>query len=185
MPDPRSGDDGLARESVAAVMAAREEGFREGQTQASAQAARASDELRSAVTSAVQGFARQQAEYFRHIEVEAVRLALAIARKVLNREASADPLLLAGIVRVALDQMQSGTRIVLRASTEEVPSWRRFCADHVKEGQEIEVVADDALTNHSCTLEADSGTAEISVEGELKEIEAGFFDRWRGKTATT
>ncbi len=33
-----------------------------------------------------------------------VRLALAIARKVLHREAQMDPLLLAGVVRVALDR---------------------------------------------------------------------------------
>ncbi len=45
-----------------------------------------------------------------------VRLALAIARKVLHREAQLDPLLLAGVVRVALDQMQAGSRVLLRTS---------------------------------------------------------------------
>ncbi len=64
-----------------------------------------------------------------------VRLALAIARKVLHREAQLDPLLLAGVVRVALDQMQAGSRVVLRTSTDAAEPWRKFCAEHCREGQ--------------------------------------------------
>ena len=52
-----------------------------------------------------------------------VRLALSIARKILHREAQMDPLLLAGVVRVALDQMQAGTRVLLRTSPASARTW--------------------------------------------------------------
>ena len=43
-----------------------------------------------------------------------MQLALSIARKILHREAQLDPLLLAGIVRVALEKIDGATEVVLR-----------------------------------------------------------------------
>ena len=101
---------------------------------------------------------------------------MAIARKVLHREAQMDPLLLAGVVRVALDQMQAGTRLTLRTSPGEVEAWRQFCAKDLEDRQGIEVVADTSLESHQCVLQAEAGSTEISLEGQLQEIESGFFD---------
>ena len=107
----------MQQELAAAVEAAREQGFRQGEAQARTAAEQALNEQRQAVASALKEFEQQRADYFRRVESEVVRLALAIARKVLHREAQMDPLLLAGVVRVALDQMQAGSRVVLRTST--------------------------------------------------------------------
>ena len=43
-----------------------------------------------------------------------MQLALAIARKILHREAQVDPLLLAGMVRVALEKIESHTKVSVR-----------------------------------------------------------------------
>jgi flagellar assembly protein FliH len=110
------------------------------------------------------------------VESEVVRLALAIARKVLHREAQLDPLLLAGVVRVALDQMQAGTHVVLRTSTDSVGTWRTFCDQHCREHQSVEVVGDSGLAGPGCVLQAEAGSTEISLEGPLQEIQRGFFD---------
>jgi flagellar biosynthesis/type III secretory pathway protein FliH len=57
---------------------------------------------RAAITVALAEFARERALYYQKIEGEVVQLALSIARKILHREAQVDPLILMGIVRVAL-----------------------------------------------------------------------------------
>ena len=169
----------MQQELAAAVEAARAEGARLGEAQAQAAAQQAIGEERAAVLSALQDFAIRRDEYFRRVESEIVRLALAIARKVLHREAQMDPLLLAGVVRVALDQMQAGTRVMLRSSPESADLWREFCEQHCQGNHAVEVVADSALEGHVCLLQAEVGSSEVSLDSQLQEIESGFFDLLR------
>lgn len=174
--DYKARDLALQQEIAQAVEAARKQGLLEGSAQASAAAAKAIDEERSAVAQAVHDFVLRQKNYFRQLETEAVRLALNIARKILRREAQMDPLLLAGVVRVALEGMQSGTRLVLRTSPESARAWAEFCAQQPAGDCAVEVVPDGSLKNHQCILETESGRTEISLDGQLGEIESGFFD---------
>ncbi|MFZ0314404.1 MAG: FliH/SctL family protein [Candidatus Korobacteraceae bacterium] len=177
-------DRALQQEVGSAVEAARKQGLQEGQAQANMAAAQALEQERSAVIAAVREFGQQRREYFRRVEIETARLALAIARKVLNREAQMDPLLLAGVVRVALDQMQAGTRLVLRTSPGSAPGWAKFCVQQMagEHGMNLEVVPDSSLESHRCILEAEMGSTEISLDAQLHEIESGFFDLLREKS---
>jgi flagellar assembly protein FliH len=174
-------DLALQQELASAVDGARKKGFQEGQAQASAAAAQMLDAERSAILAAVQEFTQQRSQYFRQVESETVRLALSIARKVLHREAQMDPLLLAGVVRVALDQMQAGTSLTLRTSPESARTWAEFCSKHLQKEHRIEVVPDSSLQGHRCVLQADVGSTEIGLDAQLQEIESGFFDLLRSK----
>jgi len=168
----------MQQELAATVEKARAEGFSQGEAQARAAAAQAIEEERAAVLSALADFEDRRNDYFRRVETEVVRLALAIARKVLHREAQLDPLLLAGVVRVALDQMQQGTHVTLRSSPQLAQQWREFCAQ-CRGKHTVEVVADSALDGHCCVLQAEVGASAISLDSQLQEIESGFFDLLR------
>jgi len=174
----------MQQELATAVEGARKEGFRLGEAQAQAAAAQAIEQERAVVLSALQDFEGRRDDYFRRVETEVVRLALAIARKVLHREAQMDPLLLAGVVRVALDQMQAGIRVVLRTSPDSADVWRDFCEQHCRGKQTVEVVADSSLEGGRCLLQAEVGSSEISLDGQLQEIESGFFDLLREHAPT-
>lgn len=180
--DHKAGDQALRQEIAAAVEAARKQGQQEGAAQARTATAQALEQERMAVRQAVEDFTAQQTAYFRRVETEAVRLALSIARKVLHREAQMDPLLLAGVVRVALEQVQAGTRLRLRAAPESQHIWSEFCAGQLGE-KNIEVVADDHLKGCECVLESELGSTQISLESQLREIESGFFDLLEEKLA--
>ena len=171
----------MQQELAPAVEAARKKGFSEGQAQAGGAAVQAVAQERSAIAAVLGEFAQQRADYFHRVESEVVRLALSIARKVLHREAQMDPLLLAGVVRVALDQMQAGTRLVLRTAPAAAEVWRQFCAQQVGDKQSVEVLPDSSLDGHGCVLQAEVGSTEISLDGQLQEIESGFFDLLRGR----
>ncbi len=176
--DPRKRlDQALQQAQAAALQTALDQGRREGAAQAKAAAEQALEQSRLAVASALQEFSRQRAEYFHGVEAEVVRLAMAIAQKVLHREAQMDPLLLAGVVRVALDRMQDGTRVVLKTNPEHTDQWRHYLQASLPDSQQVEVVADTSLEKHACVLQTEVGSTEISVGQQLEEIELGFFDR--------
>lgn len=169
----------MQRAEAAAIEAARQNGFRQGEQQAQAAMAQRLDQERRAVGEALTQFAKEQREYFRRVESDVVTLALTIARKLLHREAQIDPLLLSGIVRVALEQIQAGSQVVLRCSSSERESWQNFLSSLPAGKPEIALAADDALEPGRLVIETQAGKAEISLEEQLKEIESGFLDLLR------
>lgn len=172
-------DMALQQEIASAVEVAGKQGFQRGLEQAQVAGAEALDRERVAIAVAIRDFASQRADYFRRLEAETARLALSIARKILHREAQMDPLLLAGVVRVALDQLQAGSRLVLRVAPEAAKSWTEFCASHITGDHQLEVLSDETLKAHQCVLEAEAGKTEISLDAQLREIDSGFFDLLR------
>ncbi len=70
-------------------------------------------------------FAAERDKYLHDVEQEVVELALAIAARILRREAQMDPLLLTGAVRVALGQLSDTTRVTLRVPGSELDLWKK------------------------------------------------------------
>jgi flagellar assembly protein FliH len=159
-----------------AVQKAYEKGLAEGKAGARAEFEKATEEMRSQISGALLHFTKDRTDYFGKVEGEVVRLALSVARKILHRESQIDPLVLTGVVHVALQKLNSDTRVRLRAHPEEA----RFWGDYFKQSSEIfptvEVVGDPSLAQGHCTLETDFGSTQISLDTQLKEIEQGFFD---------
>jgi len=138
---------------------------------------------RAALAQALHTFDRQRQEYFRQIEREMVEMVLAIARKVLHREAQIDPLLLAGTVRVALDPLAAGTPVELVVPPSSLARWEELLRRNRPLTNPPRVRADAALEPAGCRLETDTGVTELSWEFQLREIEQGFLDLLQRRTA--
>jgi flagellar assembly protein FliH len=164
-------DDTAAREAQARALG-RQEGAAEARKVFEEQLARE----RASLAAALQQFTRDRAAYFPRIEGEVVQLALSIARKILHREAQLDPLLLAGIVRVALEKIDGATGVRLRVHPENAPDWRRYLSIHLEPADLPEIVEDASQPPDSCSLETAMGTAAVGLEAQLKEIEQGLMD---------
>ena len=93
-----------------------ERGLAEGKAGARAEFEKAAAEMRSQISGALRQFSKERADYFGRVEAEVVRLSLSIARKILHRESQIDPLVLTGVVHVALQKLNSDTRVRLRAN---------------------------------------------------------------------
>jgi flagellar assembly protein FliH len=156
--------------------AARELGRREGEAHAHAAGEQRLAEIRESVSAALAGFARDRAQYYQQVEAEVVQLALAIARKILHREAQVDPLLLAGLVRITLEKIESATKVVVRVHPQQVSECRSYFAQHMEARTVPEVVEDAAVKTDHCVLQTALGTTELGVDIQLKEIEQGLFD---------
>lgn len=129
-----------------------------------------------AMAEALREFTAQRKEYFQRVENEVVQLALAIAKKILRREASIDALLLTGMIRVALEKMAVDAQVRIRVNPDQVHAWREFFAAQPDVKPVPEVFGDANLDTTQCVLETSGGSLDLSLEMQLKEIEQGFLD---------
>jgi len=166
---------------AAAAVAAREARAREqGRSDALAQVRHEYDEQlakeRASLVEALAQFTRDRSAYFEKIEGEVVALAVSIARKIMHREAQVDPLLLAGVVRVALEKIEGATGVVLHVHPENAADWRRYLSIQLNPADLPEIVEDPAQPLDGCVLETAMGTAAFGLDIQLKEIENGLMD---------
>jgi len=172
-PAPEEGALGTAGQAQAR---ARELGREEGRAEARQTFDEQLGRERAAIAAALAQFTRDRGAYYTKLEEEVVQLSLAIARKILHREAQVDPLLLAGIVRVALEKIEGATGVALRVHPRMAADWQRYLASRMDPGDLPGIVEDSALEPERCVLETSMGTAQLGVEVQLKEIEQGFMD---------
>ena len=130
---------------------------------------------RAPVAAAVSAFGAQRDQYFARAEAEVVQLALAIAAKILHREAQVDPMLVATLVRMAVEKMREGSSVTIRVGAGEVVRWKEYFAAQSKD-ERVQVVGDAALSDHDCMVETELGVANLGLDTQLKEVEQGFFD---------
>jgi len=130
---------------------------------------------RGTVATALSAFEEQRSEYFARAEAEIVQLALAIAAKILHREAQVDPMLVETLVRIAVDKLREGSSITVRVGRGRASQWKEYFAAHSTAAR-VEVVEDAKLSENDCLLETELGVANFGLDTQLKEVEQGFFD---------
>jgi flagellar assembly protein FliH len=129
---------------------------------------------REAIVRACDRFTRERSRYFLEVEIEVVKLALAIAARVLHRETKFDPLLLRGAVRIALERVQEDSIATLRVPEAQVKAWKEILAEEHRDV--VGVAGDSRLAEGECVLETSVGRVDLGVKAQLIEIEKGFFD---------
>jgi flagellar assembly protein FliH len=127
------------------------------------------------IAAAVLAFDEQRSEYFARVEAELVQLALAIAAKILHREAQVDPMLVASLVRLALEKLREGSSVTVRVGPGRAHRWKEYFAGPPNAAR-VAVVEDAELSEHDCLLETELGVANFGLDMQLKEVEQGFFD---------
>lgn len=153
-----------------------ERGVKDGESRAREAFEKQLAAMRASAVKSLEEFKTQRETYFARIEPEIVQLSLAIARKILHREAQMDPLLLAGMVHVALEKLDTGMRVRLRAHPADIHLWNEYFSQTGSFQPAPDLVGDPALMHGECALETEIGSTQISLETQLKEIEQGFFD---------
>jgi flagellar assembly protein FliH len=171
----------LAEETRRAFEGGCERGRQEGrQAERTAQGAAlqaAQERLLRQTAGLVENFAAERDRYLLAAEHEVVKLALAIAARILRREAQMDPLLLTGAARVALGQLSASTEVRLRVPAADLDLWTEAMALIPNLPLRPAVVGEDGLRLGDCVLETGLGTVDLGIRAQLAEIERGFFDR--------
>ncbi len=157
------------------IAAEREAAIAETETRLKREYDRRSQEQAAKVAASIQSFQYSCRDYFSRVEAEVVQLALGIARKILHRESQVDPTLVAAIVQIALGQLKEGSVASLRVPSNEGARWKEHFST-LNLLPKVVIVEDPDLQEGDCILETEVGNLNVSVDGQLKEIERGFFD---------
>ena len=161
-----------------------EKGRQQGREQVGAETQATLQAERQQIARMLMEFATERRNYYHRIEGEVVQLALAIARKILHREAQLDANTLAGIVRVTLEKLDAGTHVNLHVHPKEAADWSHYFAGQKEGAPMAEVREDSTVAPGECRIETSLGTTEVGFETQLKEIETGLLDLLAERPAT-
>jgi flagellar assembly protein FliH len=172
--DPGSGESRqTSDEGEQRVREAHQRGFREGEaaaTQKMAEQVRVKIEL---LGRSIEQLALHRAKIQREAEPELVRLAMAIARRIMRRELTVDPESLLGLLKAGLEKIESAEAHRVRVNPEHAATVTALLEGSARP---IEVTSEPGLPVGSVIFETSRGSIDVGMETQLKEIERGFAD---------
>ncbi len=158
------------------VREARAAGAREGETEGRARAAAELQPVLDRLARSIDDLAQFRPWLRREAEADTVKLAIAIARRILRREMAVDPDALRGLVHAALEKLEGQEVSRVRVHPAHAP----LVGACLRElGAAVEVAADPSRDLGSVIFETGRGNLDGSVETQLQEIERGLADRLR------
>ena len=155
--------------------AAHQRGFAEGEAVARQQAAAQLQAAAERMARTVEEIVGTRPRLRHEAEDDVVKLAMAVARRILYRELATDPEALLGLVRSALDKLEGREIHRIRANPQDAAILQQHF-QQMNVPRRIEVLADAALERGSAHFETEHGLFDASIETQLKEIERGFSD---------
>lgn len=171
-PDHAEWERQKERELHAAYERGVEEGRNAGRQQAAAELAPVMERLTRSIAelSVLRTRIRSDAE------ADLLRLAIEVSRRVLHRELTLDPESIQGLIRVALEKLESRElrRVRVHADQEQVV---RACLTRFGASASLQVQVDPSLQPGDVLFETTHGALDASIESQLREIERGFADR--------
>jgi len=151
-------------------------GFAEGKGVGRHQAAIELQPVLDRLTRSLAELSSLRARIRKEAESDLVKLSIAVARRVLHRELTLDPESISGIIRVALEKLESRELSQVRVHPDQEPAVRA-ALERLNEGRNMELKADPSLQSGDLLFETNHGTVDASMEMQLREIERGFADR--------
>jgi flagellar assembly protein FliH len=161
----------LAETEAAAYARGRRDADQEGRQRISATMQSTADRL----AQSVKQLADHRPRLCKEAEADLLRLAMAIAQRILHRQLMIDPTALEALVRVSLERLGRQEQIRVRVCQSLSEPVRSILAGLTS--RPIEVIADDNLEAGSLIFETSRGQLDASINSQLDEIERGLIDR--------
>jgi flagellar assembly protein FliH len=168
----------VREEHESALQHARAQAAEEAREETRSELREALEVERTALAHACTSLAHERTRYFAEMQREVVRLAVAVAERVLHREIEEDPAALAQAVQIALSQLAEPEGAVLHVSRRELERWSR-----AMRSTGLRIEADEHLSAGEVRLESMGGAAALGWRAQLEEIERGFDDLLERKQA--
>jgi flagellar assembly protein FliH len=161
----------------------RDQGYQEGLARAEAEMA----ERIATVTALAESAAVDRRELLRNAESEVVRLAIQVARKILNRELRVDPTSVTRVAEAALHQVAIDGAVKLRVNPAEHEAlsqyWQR-AHGAAEADRTYEVIADESVAAGGVVIDTRAGTVDAQIETQLEEISQKVFGEDSAETGT-
>lgn len=165
----------LGREMEQQVARAREQGRAEGEAAAAAGAKASVAPSLQTFQGLVQALTAERERVRKSAEQDVVKLALAVARRVLHRELATDPEAVLGLVKSAWEKVNARETHRLRVSSGDAAVIEMHRAT-LGFPTGLTIVADGSLSPGNVVFETARGQLDASVDTQLNEIERGLTD---------
>jgi flagellar assembly protein FliH len=171
--------DGFSREALPPPGAeqiaseAYQRGLRDGEAAALENMSRKMHDSLRQMELSIEQLALHRARIQREAEPELVKLALAIARRILRRELTVDPEALLGLLKAGLEKIDASETHRVRVHPEHAAVLARLLSGAARA---VDVIPDPALSVGSVVFETSRGALDAGLETQLREIERGFAD---------
>jgi flagellar assembly protein FliH len=151
-------------------------GVREGEAAGRAEAAAEVQPVIEKLGCAIGEISSLRARLRREAEADLVRLALAMARRILRRELAVDPDALHGLIMGALEKLQAQEICRVRVAPPHVALLKK-CLEQANTGTGVEIIADPSREPGTVIFETERGGLDASIDSQLREIDRGLTDR--------
>lgn len=132
------------------------------------------DQAASALQSAMQEMARIRHHDLEQMQIETVRLALAIAKKIVGH-ASQHEASVRHVVRTAMQKVANPRRMTIKLNPKDMDTIREFRQELLPVddiGTQARLEADGAIERGGCMIETQLGEVDARVDQQLNTIEA-------------
>ena len=126
------------------------------------------DAMAADLATAIRDLAAVRGDLMRRAERDLVRLALAMAERVLHREVTQDRDRLVALARLAIERLGENVAVRLHLNPADLEAIRTAGALDV--GQTVEVTADAAIARGGCIVTSAFGTIEVGIEAQVREM---------------
>lgn len=165
----------LERELESRPKQAYQQGYNEGQAAGTKQATSRVDPVLAKLATSIQDLSQVRKRHLVESELDAVKLAMAVARKVLHRELSVDPDSLLGVVKATVEKVDARDIHRVRLNPEDVPALQRHL-QALNLPPRVELAPDAGLERGGVVVETSRGSLDASISSQLAEIERGLVD---------
>jgi flagellar assembly protein FliH len=169
-------DPNLDRERERIERAAYQRGFSEGKGLGREQAAAELRPIQERMARTLAELSSLRSRIRKDAEGDLLKLSISVARRVLHRELTLDPESIEGLIRIALEKLQSRDVCRIRLHPDLEPAIRASM-ERFSNSQKVELIADPSMQCGDILFETAHGNIDASIEAQLREIERGFADR--------
>ena len=153
---------------------ARERGMAEARAHAEGEIARLVEPLRAQFAESLDEVAALREHLAAQAEREMVRLAVEIAKKIVQREVTMDAEITLTLARVALSRINSRTVAIVRLNPEDF-AYVNARRDRLGANVSVEIVSDASVGRGGCLVETESGDVDARIEQQFAEIERSLL----------
>jgi flagellar assembly protein FliH len=156
--------------------AAWSEGFQQGYDEGLRLAAHEQQEISTRLGALLREVASDNEELIRALETQVIELTLAVAEKVIAREARIDPQIVLNVVRSALSEVNDATELRIHVNPDDVPllenRWKEMLPRSVAERSDL--VTDDLVDRGGVIVETRIGYADSQLKTRVSQVVTAF-----------
>jgi len=142
-------------------------GYAQGERAGDEASARRGEAMLRRLAATVDEVASLRNDLLKRAEHDLVRLALALAERIVRREIALDRDLLVTMARVAIDRVGPGTVATIKLNPAD---YAQLTASQAVDTGAVQVLADPSVSRGGCIVQTEIGLIDIGIEAQIAEL---------------